>query len=108
MSAQIARDVEGYLVNPDEWSEDLARELAREEGIELDDEYWAILKFMRDYYAERGVIPDVRHVSAFLARRHGISTKEGKKKLFTMFPYGYVKQACKIAGMKRPRSWSTG
>lgn len=29
-------------------------------------------------------------------------------KLFNLFPYGYVKQACKISGMKRPRGWSTG
>jgi sulfur relay (sulfurtransferase) DsrC/TusE family protein len=28
--------------------------------------------------------------------------------VFELFPYGYVKQACKIAGMKRPRGWSTG
>jgi tRNA 2-thiouridine synthesizing protein E len=28
--------------------------------------------------------------------------------LFVLFPYGYVKQACKIAGMRRPRAWSTG
>ena len=108
MKTTIARDIEGYLVNPDEWNEDIALELAREEGIDLDDDYWAILRFMRDYYAEHGVIPDVRHVSAFLAREHAITTKEAKKKLFAMFPYGYVKQACKIAGMKRPRAWSTG
>ena len=31
-----------------------------------------------------------------------------QKKLFELFPYGYVKQACKIAGMRRPRAWSTG
>jgi tRNA 2-thiouridine synthesizing protein E len=28
--------------------------------------------------------------------------------LFELYPYGYVKQACKIAGMRRPRAWSTG
>ena len=34
--------------------------------------------------------------------------KDAHKKLFELFPYGYVKQACKIAGMRRPRAWSTG
>jgi len=34
--------------------------------------------------------------------------KDAQKKLFELFPYGYVKQACKIAGMRRPRAWSTG
>ncbi len=33
---------------------------------------------------------------------------EGRKRLFDLFPYGYVGQACKIAGIKRPRGWSTG
>jgi tRNA 2-thiouridine synthesizing protein E len=32
----------------------------------------------------------------------------GRGKLFELFPYGYVKQACRIAGMRRPRAWSTG
>jgi len=43
-----------------------------------------------------------------LAKEHGYDKKEVKKIIFTLFPYGYVKQACKIAGMKRPRAWSTG
>ena len=34
--------------------------------------------------------------------------KAGRNDLFVLFPYGYVKQACKIAGMRRPRAWSTG
>jgi len=31
-----------------------------------------------------------------------------RKRLFELFPYGYVRQACKVAGMRRPRAWSTG
>jgi tRNA 2-thiouridine synthesizing protein E len=38
----------------------------------------------------------------------GVDKKVAKTKLFEMFPYGYVKQTCKIAGMRRPRGWSTG
>jgi tRNA 2-thiouridine synthesizing protein E len=34
--------------------------------------------------------------------------KAERNDLFVLFPYGYVKQACKIAGMRRPRAWSTG
>jgi tRNA 2-thiouridine synthesizing protein E len=34
--------------------------------------------------------------------------QSGRERLFQLFPYGYVKQACKIAGMKKPRAWSTG
>ncbi len=108
MNISVTRDNEGYLVNPDDWNEDIANELAREEGIDLNDEYWPVLNFMRDYYNEHRVPPDVRHVTGYLVKEHGHAKKEAKKIIFTLFPYGYVKQACKISGMKRPRGWSTG
>ena len=44
----------------------------------------------------------------FLASEHGFNKKTAKTHLYKLFPYGYVKQACKIAGMQRPRVWSTG
>ena len=82
--------------------------MAAEEGIELDDRYWPILRFMRDYWSEHRVAPDVRHVVDFLVKTQGFDKKSAKQHLFRLFPYGYVKQACKIAGMQRPRAWSTG
>jgi len=108
MNIQVERDTEGYLVNPDDWTDDIAKELANEENIELNDSYWPILNFMRKYYTEQSVAPDVRHVTDFLVTENQIDKKQAKKLIFELFPYGYVKQACKIAGMKRPRGWSTG
>ncbi|NOY66502.1 MAG: TusE/DsrC/DsvC family sulfur relay protein [Gammaproteobacteria bacterium] len=108
MNTQISRDDEGYLLNPDDWDKDIASELAKEEDIELDASHWTVLDFMRDYYAEHGVVPDVRHVVKHLASENECDKKEAKNIIFKLFPYGYVKQACKIAGMKHPRAWSTG
>ena len=99
------RDAEGYLIEPGDWSEDVARILAREENIELSDDHWDAINFMRDFYEENQVAADARFVIKHLAERMG---KDAHKKLFELFPYGYVKQACKIAGMRRPRAWSTG
>ena len=99
------RDAEGYLIEPSEWNEDVARALAAEESIELGDDHWDAIHFMREFYEERQVAADARFVIKHLAERMG---KDAHKKLFELFPYGYVKQACKIAGMKRPRAWSTG
>jgi dissimilatory sulfite reductase related protein len=99
------RDAEGYLIEPGDWSEDVARALAREENIELGDDHWDAIAFMRDFYEENQVAADARFVIKHLAERMG---KDAHKKLFELFPYGYVKQACKIAGMRRPRAWSTG
>ena len=99
------RDAEGYLIEPGDWSEDVARALAREENIELSDDHWDAINFMRDFYEENQVAADARFVIKHLAERMG---KDAHKKLFELFPYGYVKQACKIAGMRRPRALSTG
>jgi tRNA 2-thiouridine synthesizing protein E len=108
VAIEAARDVEGYLTDPESWSEGLAREIAAEEQLELADPYWPILRFMRDYWREHQVAPDVRHVVGYLTEEQGLDKKAAKEQLFNLFPYGYVKQACKIAGMIRPRAWSTG
>jgi tRNA 2-thiouridine synthesizing protein E len=105
---QALYDVEGYLLNPEDWDEAVAGTLAAEEGIELDKNIWPVLHFMRDYWLENRVAPDVRHVVDFLVKQYGMEKKVAKRHLFGLFPYGYVKQACKIAGMQRPRAWSTG
>ncbi len=108
MDIRATRDIEGYLVNPDEWNEDIANKLASEEDIELDNEVWLILNFIRKYYNRQNIAPDVRHLINYLASENKCGKREAKQLIFKLFPYGYVKQACKIAGMKKPRAWSTG
>lgn len=108
MTIQSERDAEGYLIEPDEWSEEIAKQLAQEESIELNDTHWQVIKFMREYYTEHNVAPDVRHTTSYIATENQTDKKAAKKLVFELFPYGYVKQACKIAGMKKPRGWSTG
>ena len=103
----IPVDDEGYLIDPADWNEGVAEQLARHESIVLSDGHWAVIRFMREYYERRQIAPDARHVIKYLADYRGASS-EGRNDLFKLFPYGYVKQACKIAGMRRPRSWSTG
>jgi TusE/DsrC/DsvC family sulfur relay protein len=97
-------DDEGYLLDPASWSELVAEILAQQEQIELTDAHWAAIRFMRNFFQEHQVIPDVRFVTRHLAEMLGGS----RNLVFELFPYGYVKQACRIAGMRRPRGWSTG
>jgi len=108
LNTQPPRDVEGYLFQPDDWDEEIANELAREEGVVLNNTCWLVLNFMRNYYHENDIAPDVRHVISHLADENQCGKREAKKLVFELFPYGYVQQACKIAGMKKPRAWSTG
>lgn len=104
-TAMPERDAEGYLIEPADWNDTVAEALAAEENIALTDDHWDALRFMRDFYEEHQVAADARYVIKHLSARYG---RDAQKKLFELFPYGYVKQACKLAGMKRPRAWSTG
>lgn len=100
----LRTDPEGYLMDPDDWSQEVAKELAASENVELTDEHWEVLHFMRAYREEHRIAPDVRHVTKHLMDKCGAH----RNRVFELFPYGYVQQACKIAGMIRPRAWSTG
>ncbi len=100
-------DAEGFLLDPADWNEDFARSVAGQEGLTLGDEHWRVIRFMREYYDENAIPADARFVIRFLAEEWGHGAG-ARKRLFEMFPYGYVKQACRIAGMRRPRIWSTG
>ncbi len=104
----IQTDNEGYLVDPDEWNEEVAKQLAQGEAVEMTDKHWKVIGFMRDYYDEHQSPADVRHVTKFIANELGCGKKEAKKCFFEVFPFGHVQQCCKIAGMRRPRIWSTG
>ena len=97
-------DDEGYLIEPKDWTEDIAQALAADEGITLSDEHWTVIRFMRESYTENQITPDVRHAIKHLSQVYGT----GRDRIFELFPYGYVQQACKIAGMKKPRAWTTG
>jgi TusE/DsrC/DsvC family sulfur relay protein len=94
MNIAAERDSEGYLFDT--------------EDIILSDKHWCVIKFIREYFLEHDIVPDVRHVTTFLADKHTSSIKEAKQALFNLFLYGYVKQDRKIAGMRKPRAWSTG
>lgn len=103
----VETDAEGYLVHPEDWNREIALRLAAAEEVELSTEHWQVLEFMRDYYEAHQIAADARFTIKFIAEEMGYG-KQARNHLFRLFPYGYVQQACKIAGMKRPRGWSTG
>lgn len=87
---------EGFFEDPDQWTEDMAPEIARDEGIDtLTEQHWRVIRFMRSEYAEKGAGPTVR----VLGRTSGVSVKE----LYQLFPKGPAKIAAKIAGIPKPR-----
>jgi len=56
-------DEEGYLMDPSLWTEDLARTLARMEGLgRLHAEHWQVIHFIRGKFLRLGALPNLRQV----------------------------------------------
>ena len=89
-------DAEGFLADPTQWSEELAEEIARGNGIpELTDRHWLVVRFMRERYLTTGSAPSIRA----LGKESGVSVKE----LYQLFPKGPAKLAAKIGGIPKPK-----
>ena len=92
----LAIDTDGNLVNLSDWNEEIARELAKEEGIEeLTDKHWQVINYMRKVYSESGDAPSIRK----LTKERGVDTKT----LYALFPKGPAKKAARIAGLPKPK-----
>ena len=107
-SGTVTVDGHGYLTDPELWTPEFADHVAKSEGITLTPHHFELINFIRSSLEDHGVIPDARFAFKFLGQPKGLSKSASKAALFELFPYGYVKQAIKIAGMKQPRAWSTG
>ncbi len=91
---QVHVDAEGFLTDYDEWSEDLARQLSGQIGIELTDAHLRVLRFLREDYKEQGETATLRRVST----QAGIPVKE----LFILFPGKPAKKMAYVAGLPKP------
>jgi len=89
-------DAEGFLLHADQWDEQMAGEIARENGIQtLTDRHMQVVEFMRGTYLETGSAPSIRS----LGKTSGVPIKE----LYELFPKGPAKLAAKIGGIPKPR-----
>ena len=95
-SQDVAVNDEGFLTDPGQWTEEMAPELAKAEGIEeLTPRHWQVIRFMRSEYHVKGTGPTVR----VLGKTSGVTIRE----LYQLFPKGPAKTAAKIAGIPKPR-----
>ena len=97
----IEHDEEGYIQDISLWSEELAELIAEDENIEMTDEHWEVVNFLREYYEEYQIAPAIRVLIKAMKKSFG-AEKGNNKYLYTLFPYGPAKQACKIAGLPKP------
>jgi TusE/DsrC/DsvC family sulfur relay protein len=94
-------DEEGYLANINEWVPGVASVMAAEDELELTDEHWDIINFLREYYEEYQIAPAVRVLTKAVGKKLG-KDKGNSKYLYGLFPYVPGKQACRYAGLPKP------
>ena len=94
-------DEEGYILNIGDWNKDLAGIIAVSEEIDMNDDHWEVVNFLRNYYEEYQIAPAVRVLTKAVKKSMG-PEKGNSQYLYELFPYGPAKQACKIAGLPKP------
>ena len=97
----LETDPNGYLLKLDDWSESVAESIAAEEKISLSAAHWQVVMFLRTYYKDYGISPNVRTLVKLLAKEFGDDIGN-KKHLYMLFPNGPSRQGCRIAGLPLP------
>jgi len=88
-------DGDGFLTKPEIWNEDIARQIAKIDGIEeLTDKHWAIIKIIRENWESKGMAPMVRTI----CQETGIRLRE----IYELFTLGPARGACRVAGLPKP------
>ena len=85
---------EGFLTEYDEWSEDIGAELAKNIEVEMTDEHWKLIRWLREDYKEKGETATTRRVQS----AGGVPTKQQ----FAMFPKKPAKKMAYVAGLPKP------
>ncbi|HEY0722216.1 MAG TPA: TusE/DsrC/DsvC family sulfur relay protein [Gammaproteobacteria bacterium] len=95
----------GWLENLSEWSEQVAHGIAANEKVELTPEHWDIINTARDYFVEYGTVAEPRVFSKLMKEKFG-ADRSSQQYIYSLFPYGLIKSANKVAGLPRPKGCS--
>ncbi|GAB4545735.1 MAG: TusE/DsrC/DsvC family sulfur relay protein [Anaerolineae bacterium] len=92
---EVEVDEDGFIQEPEKWSEELAAAIAKTEDVEtLTEDHWKVINYLREYYQQFGIAPMIRK----LCKETGFQLKY----IYELFPSGPAKGACKIAGLPKP------
>jgi len=92
---------QGFLVHAGDWSEAVAVQLAELNHIQLSEQHWEIIRFIRVYYQQYKHLPNARVFTKAIAKAFG-EEKGNSRYLHKLFPEGPLKYACKLAGLPKP------
>ena len=94
----IETDDNGNLVNYQDWDRDVAQALAAIEAIELTQEHWDVLEYLRDEFQNNnGNQPMERQINKDMGKRWGKTVSS--KDLYKLFPLAPSKQGNRVAGL---------
>lgn len=93
----------GYLVNQDEWTEELAHVIAAEEGIELTDRHWDVIRYLRDQFFNNGETQPNTRTMVKDMQEIWQGERVDAKTLYTLFPKDPSKQGGRISGLPESR-----
>ncbi len=97
----VVTDSEGYLLDPADWSEEFVRAEAAREGLELSDEHWQVIRFLRNHYETYRLQVSVRDMLRHFRQVWGPDLASNRR-LHDMFPRGGPqKQGNRLAGLLR-------
>jgi tRNA 2-thiouridine synthesizing protein E len=82
------------------WSEEIARDIASKEGLELTPEHWEVVHLLRNHYRLRG--HSLTGTALLRALSEPFGMRGGIKHLYELFPAGPVSQGSRIAGVPAP------
>ena len=97
----IETDPLGYLLDVNQWNQDVALAIAEKENLQLTEAHWEVIHFMRDFYKEYKTSPAIRMLVKAMAQKLG-EDKGNSRYLQRLFPDGPAKQATKLAGLPKP------
>lgn len=98
---ELETDAEGFLVNRDDWNQEVAQVIAQNQGLELTPERLEVVMFVRTFYEKYNTSPAIRALVKAMAQEYG-HEKGSSRYLYKLFPDGPAMQAARIAGLPRP------
>ncbi|WP_372821114.1 TusE/DsrC/DsvC family sulfur relay protein [Pseudomonas parafulva] len=97
----IALDKDGFLVDLQDWSHEVAQALAAREAIALTPDHWEVLELLRQFYDEYQLSPATRSLIKYTALKLG-PDKGNSPHLNRLFNGTPAKLAAKLAGLPKP------
>ena len=100
---ELLMDGEGYLLDLDAWSEQFVHARAVQEELELTDEHWEVIYYIREFHDNHGVQAPVRDMLKHFKKVWG-KEKANTRYLHEIFPKGGPqKQGNRLAGVRKPK-----